>query len=1117
MSSPAARIGELKEDGIVKTRLEQLEERIQKLHQLEGRMMTQYTSQRAREATAVSNSWSDVEEAHGFTLPNAPMHSPFLSGSPSMPATAATTGIFGDVSGKPSTMQELFMRQPPATTQGLLTERRDSLGRNDARAFQPRPTTMGSQGPRDPATLTASGSIELVRTIMRDELQVIQKESSVVRSPKKEISFALDDSRESVRSKADSDSTEESIIMPANKSGVKNDSDEEIKRPPSPPDPQLESPTSSAMQSLLEEETRCKMEEKHKKHRMTRIKPKTLEDAVPVSCPYVFGGFPRWSPVRRACWTMQSNVYWQAAFMFITVTNSIYIATAPGYTDEFSIRISWWFDLICAGIFCFEVMGGMIAYGAFMGKSTYLHNDTFHSVDLMCFFFVILEYALVAWALWPDLTLRPFRMVRIFKPITMTKTFSGVKFILISLSDGAPQLGVIFSFLFLAVIGWNVLLVSVYGSSARRQCVTVDTFVPKCASDFSTGFNATCNFNAEPENVLQPGGTPTISGGYPFRTWCKIIATEHDQDASGKWVEPKPAGKLVTKGYYDYSNSKQSISWPKYNGTYHSCQASAWRNAKIQGEEFEVTQTCAVVGNPQMGFSHFDNVYGASVTMFQLIAHDSYYDVWFRTMEGDPDLIYVTYILFPLITVLDTFLLLGLFVAVVTGTFKRIRNEQKFSQFTGQKTNETDPSLRGPTTPETLLSPTKNSMVEDEKIEVIDDIAQIQEGAQILTNHWAFDSFIHLTVLWHVISLGFDTYDAPDFEKMVCYWSNVVCSAVFVAECFLNYMARNSARRFFLRHKTELTMAIISVAGIATDMTIVKVICALRGYRLVKYFKTLESLLTSARASILAIVNVCVFTILIGLCFCVTGRYLIGDRMNELTRSNFSSLFMAALTMFQVLTGDSWSSVMYAAMQCMPAEDWMSQGAAAFFVLTWFVFAYLVVNNLFVAVILEHFEIAKTLECIASDGHIAFWRNRLKVAYDRLFRTSNEALGGALTIENQIDERRRARLVYLQKFVDKAELADTRSLQTLEKGLVSNPVSLYRRQAKNYVPPIMKALASVALDTPFVPEEQRDIPPPQRVLYLFAPGSPIRRGTSTHRLAGLVMLISDTVTAPKHV
>ena len=39
-------------------RLERLEERFQKLHQLKGRIMTQYTSQRAREATVGTNSGS---------------------------------------------------------------------------------------------------------------------------------------------------------------------------------------------------------------------------------------------------------------------------------------------------------------------------------------------------------------------------------------------------------------------------------------------------------------------------------------------------------------------------------------------------------------------------------------------------------------------------------------------------------------------------------------------------------------------------------------------------------------------------------------------------------------------------------------------------------------------------------------------------------------------------------------------------------------------------------------------------------------------------------------------------------------------------------------------------
>ena len=49
-------------------RLERLEERFQKLHQLKGRIMTQYTSQRAREATVGTNSGSGPHTVHYCTL-----------------------------------------------------------------------------------------------------------------------------------------------------------------------------------------------------------------------------------------------------------------------------------------------------------------------------------------------------------------------------------------------------------------------------------------------------------------------------------------------------------------------------------------------------------------------------------------------------------------------------------------------------------------------------------------------------------------------------------------------------------------------------------------------------------------------------------------------------------------------------------------------------------------------------------------------------------------------------------------------------------------------------------------------------------------------------------------
>ena len=552
------------------------------------------------------------------------------------------------------------------------------------------------------------------------------------------------------------------------------------------------------------------LREKHKAHRQaTGIKPKTLHEAVPVAIPWVFGGFHRNSAIRNACFYVQNSLHWQTAFVVITVANSLYIATAPGYTDELSILISWYFDLICAIIFGLEVMSGVIAYGAFQGKTTYLHNDTFHSIDMMCLFFIVTEYGFQYWEMWPALTMRPFRMVRIFKPATKIKMFAGIKNIVTTLRDGSPQLAIIFGFFFLTMIAWDILFMSLYSTSFRRRCVSVEIQVPECASDFSTGFNSTCDFKtkgsatASSKTVLQPGGIPVISGGYPFESYCKILGTEHDKDSNGNWIEPKPKGNLVERGYYDYGKSIVGTSWPKSNGVYHSCQDKEWRNAQKNGLKYEVTQECQDLGpsgNPMKGFSHFDNVWGASCSLFQVMIPDSYYDVWFRAMQSDPDLKYLTGILFPIITVLDTFLLLGLFVAVVTGTFKRIRQEQQASQFSNlTKDEEEDLSP--------FKSPSKESYL-DAEIVIKDEFTQLQTAARYWSKYWAFELTTQLVIIWHVITMAVDTRDNDSLWINICWWSNLACTFYFLFECTLNLLARGTFKRFFQRHRSEFILGI---------------------------------------------------------------------------------------------------------------------------------------------------------------------------------------------------------------------------------------------------------------------------------------------------------------------
>ena len=700
---PVPKVGELSaatvHGGAVKNRLELLEERIQKLHLLEARMVTQYSSQHAREFTAETD--TSFTRQPDVVLPNVSIDDSLFSGSPIHKRNASTAGLLGDGP-------------------------RDRPTRREAQLMG-RPRTLGGPGVSFDSSdaawsiLNDSDSIELVRGAVRDEIKENLANTSHSSGLKKELSWASqksltshDNSKDTARSRgAESDSTDDDeIILP-----VIDANTQEGDRDAFPRARDLAQPSSIEEKQRNEIDRDLELKEKHRKEeefrliRKAKSKPKTLDDAVPIACPYLLGGFPRRSPIRHLCFFIQNSVHWQGIFLLITVGNSVYIATAPEYTDETSILISWYFDLVCACIFGFEVFSGCIAYGAFRGPTTYVQNDAFHAIDLLCLIFIFSEYGLRFWELWPDLTMRPFRMFRIFKPVTKIKLFSGIKLILLSLTEGSSQLSILFGFLVLTIIGGDILTMNVYSTSMRRRCVTVDTLVPACASDFRTGFHATCDFKARAAAnvVLRPGGIPVVSGGYPFERRCKIFETGHDFDAS-----------------------RIGTSWPKDpNGLYHSCQADMWRAAMLKGEDFEVTQMCkdfGFEGNPENGFSHFDNVWGATVSLLQVIAMSGYSDVWFRALESDPDLMIPTMILFPMISIFDTFLLLGLFVAVVVGTYRRIREEQLHSLYNNDPVDDTytpSPVKSRPVSRETGF---EKVTLDEAEVVVKDEFTQFQGG-----------------------------------------------------------------------------------------------------------------------------------------------------------------------------------------------------------------------------------------------------------------------------------------------------------------------------------------------------------------------------------------------------
>jgi hypothetical protein len=287
------------------------------------------------------------------------------------------------------------------------------------------------------------------------------------------------------------------------------------------------------------------------------------------------------------------------------------------------------------------------------------------------------EYGMMVLGL-RGITLRPFRLLRVFKAMIRVRTFSAIKSIIKTLKQGvgqarppAPRMraphaavrpgqlpplterGPAFVHRLRCIFGMAALR-----KSFRRRCVTTARAVPRCAAGFANGWALpdSCDLRSPlaahmlNESDDESDAEPTVIGGYPFVEVCDFVANS-------------------TAGQYDGR-------YPVHAGRYHTCQLDDFLATGAQ------RAMCAEGPNPQFGLQHFDHIGGAVLAVFQIAAPDAPHDIIWRAVESESESIGpALWVFFITISCSCTFLLLGLFVAVVTGTFKRVREGQGAQMF----------------------------------------------------------------------------------------------------------------------------------------------------------------------------------------------------------------------------------------------------------------------------------------------------------------------------------------------------------------------------------------------------------------------------------------------------
>ncbi|KAJ9464281.1 Voltage-dependent calcium channel type D subunit alpha-1 [Diplonema papillatum] len=211
---------------------------------------------------------------------------------------------------------------------------------------------------------------------------------------------------------------------------------------------------------------------------------------------------------------------------------------------------------------------------------------------------------------------------------------------------------------------------------------------------------------------------------------------------------------------------------------------------------------------------------------------------------------------------------------------------------------------------------------------------------------------IGVTVI-NVLVLCVDHHGISDDLNDNLLLINFACNIVFIAELFIKLWGLGGRVYFgdpFNCFDCLLVLVSIpeTVSGEGSALSAFRVFRIMRVLRLVRRLRTLRSILSAILRSLSSASSLCLIMLLFTFVYTVLGLQLFTKSYPSEHRSNFESLWHAALTVFVVLTGEQWSKIMKIAMGA-------TTPAAALYFITLFWLGNYIFVNLFIAILIDTF------------------------------------------------------------------------------------------------------------------------------------------------------------------
>ncbi|XP_053261802.1 voltage-dependent L-type calcium channel subunit alpha-1C isoform X34 [Podarcis raffonei] len=424
---------------------------------------------------------------------------------------------------------------------------------------------------------------------------------------------------------------------------------------------------------------------------------------------------------------------------------------------------------------------------------------------------------------------------------------------------------------------------------------------------------------------------------------------------------------------------------------------------------------------PKHGITNFDNFAFAMLTVFQCITMEGWTDVLYWVNDaigrGWPWIYFVTLI------IIGSFFVLNLVLGVLSGEFSKEREKAKargdFQKLREKQQLEED--LKGyldwitqaedidpenedegmdEEKPRNMSMPTSETESVNTDNVAGGDIEGENCGARLahriskskFSRYWrrwnrfcrrkcraavksnVFYWLVIFLVFLNTLTIASEHYNQSEWLTEVQDTANKVLLALFTAEMLLK-MYSLGLQAYFVSLFNRFDCFIVCGGILETilvetkimsplGISVLRCVRLLRIFKITRYWNSLSNLVASLLNSVRSIASLLLLLFLFIIIFSLLGMQLFGGKFNfdemQTRRSTFDNFPQSLLTVFQILTGEDWNSVMYDGIMAYGGPSFPGMLVCIYFIIL-FICGNYILLNVFLAIAVDNLADAESL------------------------------------------------------------------------------------------------------------------------------------------------------------